>query len=105
MRPGDTRNSTHYVRHEAWLEDGILLREAAALAGIPGVLVNGRFDFQAPIANAWELQRVWQGAELVIVGDAGHAADASLSRELVRATNRFAAPTQRSASRPQRRES
>ena len=35
---------THYVRHNAWLEDGILLREAAALAEIPAILVNGRFD-------------------------------------------------------------
>src|SRR5207237_2600047 len=40
---------THYIRHNAWLEDGKLLREATSLAGIPGILVNGRFDFQAPI--------------------------------------------------------
>jgi proline iminopeptidase len=81
---------THYVRHDAWLEDGSLLRAAGSLAGIPGILVNGRFDFQAPIANAWELRRVWPRAELVIVDDAGHAANPSLTRELVRATDRFA---------------
>jgi proline iminopeptidase len=82
---------THYVRHNAWLEDGALLRGAAALAETPGVLVNGRFDFQAPIANAWELRRVWPRAELVIVDDAGHGASANLNPELVRATDRFAA--------------
>lgn len=82
---------THYVRHNAWLEDGALLRGAGALAGIPGLLVNGRFDFQAPIANAWALKRVWPRADLVIVDDAGHAADsAGTTRELVRATDRFA---------------
>jgi proline iminopeptidase len=81
---------THYVRHNAWLEDGALLRGAAALAQTPGILVNGRFDFQAPIANAWELKNVWPRAELVIVDDAGHGANANLSRELVRATDRFA---------------
>lgn len=80
---------THYVRHNAWLEDGALLRGAPALAGIPGVLVHGRFDFQAPLANAWELARAWPLAELVVVDDAGHAADVSLSRELIRATDRF----------------
>jgi proline iminopeptidase len=64
---------THYVRHNAWLENGRLLRDAHLLAGIPGVLVNGRFDFQAPIANAWELKRAWKRAELVIVDDAGHS--------------------------------
>jgi len=83
---------THYVRHNAWLEDGCLLRDAGSLAGIPGILVNGRFDFQAPIANAWELKRAWPRAELVIVDDAGHAVNAGLSQELVRATDRFAAP-------------
>ncbi len=82
---------THYVRHNAWLEDGSLLRDAALLAGIPGVLVNGRFDLQAPIANAWRLNRAWPRAGLVIVDDAGHAADnPGLTQELVRATNQFA---------------
>lgn len=80
---------THYVRHNAWLEDGALLRDAGRLAGIPGVLVNGRFDFQAPIGNAWELRRVWPEAELVIVDDAGHAVGAAVTEELVRAIRRF----------------
>jgi hypothetical protein len=52
--------------------------------------VNGRFDFQAPIGNAWEAKRVWPRAEAVIVGDAGHWSNPSLTRELVRATDRFA---------------
>ena len=82
---------THYVRHNAWLEDGSLLRDAGALAGIPGILVNGRFDFQAPIANVWELKRAWPRAEIVIVDGAGHSSDdPSLTRELIRATDRFA---------------
>ena len=81
---------THYVRHNAWLEDGSLLRDAGSLADIPGILVNGRFDFQAPIANAWELNRVWPRAELVIVDDAGHSVNPGLSQELIRATDRFA---------------
>ena len=81
---------THYVRHDAWLEDGRLLRDADSLAAIPGILVNGRFDFQAPIANAWELKRAWPRAELVIVEEAGHAAnDPALTRELIRATDKF----------------
>ena len=82
---------THYVKHDAWIEDGALLRDAGRLAGVPGVMVNGRFDFQSPIGNAWELKRAWPQAELVIVDDAGHAADnAGITRELVQATDRFA---------------
>lgn len=80
---------THYVRHNAWLEDGALLRDAEALAGIPGVLVHGRFDFQAPLENAYELKRAWPRAELVVVGDAGHVPTADITRELVRATDGF----------------
>jgi proline iminopeptidase len=81
---------THYVRHNAWIEDGTLLRHADKLAGIPGILVNGRLDFQAPVSNAWELRRVWPRADLVVVEDAGHGPNAALGRELVRATDRFA---------------
>lgn len=84
---------THYVRHNQWLEDGILLRNAGALAGIPGSIVNGRFDFQGPIANAWALHRAWPRADLVIVDNAGHAADhAGITHALIRATDRFRVP-------------
>jgi len=82
---------THYVLHYAWLEDGSILRDAAAIAGIPGVLVNGRFDFQAPIGWAWDLKRAWPSARLVVVDDAGHdASNAGIAAELIRATNQFA---------------
>jgi proline iminopeptidase len=82
---------THYVQHNAWLEDSALLRGAGKLADIPGVLINGRYDFQSPIANAWELKRVWPRAELVIVEDAGHAAgNEAVSRAIVGATDGFA---------------
>jgi proline iminopeptidase len=82
---------THYVSHNAWLEDGSLLRGAESLANIPGIMVNGRFDFQAPIGNAWELHRAWPQAELVIVDKAGHSPDTSgVTHELIRASDRFA---------------
>jgi proline iminopeptidase len=80
---------THYVSHDAWLEDEVLLENADRLAAIPGVLVNGRFDFQSPLGNAYELRRVWPQAELVVVDDAGHVPTAGIAREIVRATDRF----------------
>jgi proline iminopeptidase len=81
---------THYTRNYAFLEDGVLLRNAHVLAETPGILVNGRFDFQAPLGNAWELKRVWPRAELVVVPDAGHGGNTALDAELVRATDCFA---------------
>lgn len=44
FRMAFARIVTHYFHHHAWLEDGIILREAHRLAGIPGVLVQGRLD-------------------------------------------------------------
>ncbi len=82
---------THYVRHDAWLDDGALLRDAGALAGIPGAIVNGRFDLQSPLGGAWALHRAWPLADLVIVEDAGHSyTHHGITAELVRATDRFA---------------
>jgi proline iminopeptidase len=80
---------THYTRNNAFLEDGVLLRNAHVLADTPGVLVNGRFDFQARLGNAWELKRVWPRAQLVVVPEAGHGGGAALDTELVRATDSF----------------
>ena len=83
---------THYISHNAWMPADGLLPQIDALADIPGILINGRFDFQAPIGNAWELQRVWSRAELVIVDNAGNAAgNAGITQKLIRAADRFAA--------------
>jgi len=82
---------THYVRHDLFLEEGALVRGATALAGIPGVIVNGSLDVQSPLANAWELKRAWPDVELVVVDAAGHTPTAAVARELRRATDRFAA--------------
>jgi proline iminopeptidase len=66
-----------------------LIENAGRLAGVPGVLVNGRYDFQSPVGNAYELRRAWPQAELVVVDDAGHVPTGKIAREIVRATDRF----------------
>jgi proline iminopeptidase len=82
---------THYWRHAAWLEDGILLREAAKLRGIPGVMVHGRLDVSGPLDIPWELSRAWPDSELVIVDEAGHSAsDPGMAEAVIAATDRFA---------------
>jgi proline iminopeptidase len=79
---------THYWRHAAWLEDGILLREAGRLSGIPGVLIHGRLDVSSPLDIPWEISRAWAGSELIVVDDAGHSF--GLGDPIVAATDRFA---------------
>jgi proline iminopeptidase len=82
---------THYISHQQFLEDGILLRNAGALTSIPGIIVNGRFDFQSPIGNAWTLQKVWPRIELMIVDEAGHSpAQENIASGLIKATDQFA---------------
>lgn len=82
---------THYFRNAAWLEDGILLRQAGSLAGISGIMVHGRLDLGSPLVTAWELAQVWPDGELVIVVGAGHAStDPGMSEALIAGTDRFA---------------
>ena len=89
---------THYVRHDAWFEEDELLRGIGALEGIPGVLVQGRFDFQSPLGSAWAVQRAWRRSELVVVDEAGHDAGVpGIEQAIVRATDRFADRPERSS--------
>lgn len=82
---------THYFRHAAWLEPEQLMRGAAALGGIPGVLVQGRLDPQAPDHTAEELASAWPGVELRLIEAAGHsAAHADTGAAIVEALDRFA---------------
>jgi proline iminopeptidase len=82
---------THYVVNDLFLEDNVLIENAGRLAGIPGAIINGRYDFQSPIGNAWAIHRVWPGAELTIVDDAGHhGGNPGLNEALSRAGMRLA---------------
>jgi proline iminopeptidase len=91
FRLGFARLVTHYWSHQAFLEDGILLREAGALTGIPGILIHGRLDLSTPLSAAWELSQAWPGSELVVVEGAGHNAGTPGMREsILAATERFA---------------
>jgi proline iminopeptidase len=76
-RPGPAQTAlvricAHYFTHAAWLAEGQLIEEADRLTGIPGVLVQGRFDLAGPPRTAWQLANVWPDATLRIVDDVGH---------------------------------
>lgn len=84
------RICAHYFSHGAWLEEGVLLRAAHRLAGIPGFLVHGRLDLSSPVHTAWALARAWPDAELVVVNDSGHKGSPTMTSLLVEAINKFA---------------
>lgn len=64
----------HYLKHDCFLAPGQLLREAGRLDGVPGIIVQGRYDLLCPPRSAHDLTRAWETAELRIVNGAGHAA-------------------------------
>jgi proline iminopeptidase len=85
------RICAHYFAHDGFLDDGVLIREAGKLAGIPGILVHGRSDFGGPVITAWELARAWPGTELIIIGDSGHTGSAAMQEALDSAAGRLLA--------------
>ena len=84
------RIENHYFHNRGFLDEGQLLRDAAALDGIPGVIVQGRYDVVCPATSAWALHRAWPDSRLEIVDDAGHSAmEPGIVHHLVEATDRF----------------
>jgi len=83
------RICTHYFAHEAWLEDGQLLRDAHRLGGIPGSLIHGRLDLSAPLLTAWELAQAWPDADLTIIEDSGHTGSPTMRTAVLDAIARF----------------
>jgi proline iminopeptidase len=85
------RIEAHYFINRSFLEtDDHLLRDAGRLRGIPGVIVQGRYDLVCPMQAAWDLAAAWPGARLVVVPAAGHAADEpGIASALVQATEEF----------------
>jgi len=85
------RIENHYFRHGGWWEEGQLIRDAPRLAGIPAVIVQGRYDMCTPVMTAWDLHQAWPEAEFHLIPDAGHAFDEpGILDALIRATDRFA---------------
>ncbi|WP_028806003.1 prolyl aminopeptidase [Streptomyces sp. 142MFCol3.1] len=95
FRMGFARTVTHYWGNDHFLgegnAEGVVLRDAPLLKGIPGTLVQGSLDFGNLLGIVWRLHRAWPDSELVVVDDAGHGAGApGMAEALVAATDRYA---------------
>ena len=90
FRMAFARLVTHYWRSAGWLEDGFILQNAHKLAGIPGVLIQGKLDVSGPPDVAWNLTKRWPGCEFILIDDAGHGSGDSTSEAIIAATDRFA---------------
>jgi proline iminopeptidase len=85
------RIENHYFVHKGWLEEDQLIRDAAKLRGIPGTIVQGRYDMACPVRTAWDLHKAWPGADFHLIENAGHAySEPGILDRLIRATDRYA---------------
>jgi proline iminopeptidase len=62
----------HYFANDSFMQPDQLLNEAAKLAGIPGIIVQGRYDLLCPPSTSHALAARWREAEIRIVAEAGH---------------------------------
>jgi proline iminopeptidase len=63
----------HYFRHDCFMRPGQLMAEAGTLRDIPGIIVQGRFDFLCPPSTSHALAAAWGNAEIHLVEGAGHS--------------------------------
>jgi proline iminopeptidase len=87
------RIENHYFTHGGWFREGQLIAGAHRLKGIPGVIIQGRYDVATPAVTAWDLHRAWPEADLrmVLTGHAGTLGEPAILEALVNATDGYAA--------------
>jgi proline iminopeptidase len=85
------RIENHYFVHGAWFEHDQLIRDAHKLRGIPGTIVQGRYDIACPVRTAYDLHKAWPEADFRLVDGAGHAfSEPGILDQLIRANDRYA---------------
>src|SRR5882757_219625 len=62
----------HYFAQNSFMRPDQLINEAGKLTGIPGIIVQGRYDLLCPPATSHALGAVWREAEIRVVEGAGH---------------------------------
>lgn len=84
------RMEAHYFQNRGFFTPDQLLRDAGRLHGIPGVIVQGRYDVICPPVTAQRLHTAWPQARLQIIEDAGHSAfEPGIEAALVQAMDDF----------------
>ncbi len=63
----------HYFANDCFMKPGELLKNAARLNGIPGIVVQGGYDLLCPPSTAHALLPVWRDAKMQMVEAAGHS--------------------------------
>jgi proline iminopeptidase len=70
--PSTPYMEAHYFVNDSFMAPNQLLANAVRLAGIPGIIVQGRYDLLCPPAISHALSARWPGSEIRIIDGAGH---------------------------------
>lgn len=71
--PGSPFMEAHYFQNDCFMRPDQLLADAGRLVGIPGIVVQGRYDLLCPPATSQALATGWREAEIRLVEGAGHS--------------------------------
>jgi proline iminopeptidase len=63
----------HYFQNDCFMRPNQLLTNAATLAGIRGIIVQGRYDLLCPPTTSHALAAAWRNSEVRLVEGAGHS--------------------------------
>jgi proline iminopeptidase len=70
--PASPLMEAHYFHNNSFMKPDQLMAEAGQLKGIPGIIVQGRYDLLCPPKISHALAALWRDAEIRIVEGAGH---------------------------------
>ena len=71
--PSTAFMEAYYFANNAFLAPNQLLANAHKLAGIPGIIIQGRHDLLCPPSTAYALASIWTDAKIRVVERAGHS--------------------------------
>ncbi|MCC6982734.1 MAG: prolyl aminopeptidase [Bauldia sp.] len=88
----------HYFANDCFLRPDQLIADAARLRGIPGKIVQGRYDLLCPPATSARLADAWPAARIAVVERAGHSmSEPGITEAMRTGLAELAAPFRRQA--------
>ena len=81
IKPNTPYFEWHYIKNNFFLKDGQLLNNAHKLNGIPGTIIQGRYDLLCPPLSAFNIAEVWKDSELLLIEEGGHSANSGPMRD------------------------
>lgn len=71
--PATPAMESHYFANDCFMRPNQLITEAGRLRGVPGIIIQGRFDLLCPPATSHALAARWPDAQVRVVEGAGHS--------------------------------